>query len=188
MGAKKKPAVVTVVKPDDLPSRQPKRRTRSYKDHDGGQMEWNDVNEFKTIVREIYTKPDGSIICDRMSGVVIDFLAFGQMTWPYRKPIHAPVGTEFHFDHTSDDIHQFDWRKMVAVLPEWFRRFIDEHGGISRLTLSLLRNSEDVHYQSMLGTHHQQRLREWTITDSGHPELWFFMGLSDETMFRFKTN
>ena len=77
MGAKKKPAVVTVVKPDDLPSRQPKRRTRSYKDHDGGQMEWNDVNEFKTIVREIYTKPDGSIICDRMSGVVIDFLAFG---------------------------------------------------------------------------------------------------------------
>ena len=47
MGAKKKPAVVTVVKPDDLPSRQPKRRTRSYKDHDGGQMEWNDVNEFK---------------------------------------------------------------------------------------------------------------------------------------------
>ena len=51
MGARKKPAVVTVRKPNDLPSRQPKRRTRSYKDHDGGQMEWNDVNDFKRFVR-----------------------------------------------------------------------------------------------------------------------------------------
>ena len=88
--------------------------------------------------------------------VVVNFLLSGKVAFPFCKPFLDGNGNIVYYCHNSpkpfldgnenimyychrSPIDWFDWRDMVMSMPDWFRRMIDQNGGVSRLTLAQLK-------------------------------------------------